>query len=75
MLASSAEITFDRGDPSAIQWNAAFLLAPVNVTIVELDTGATHLLTSARWSGTPSLDLATGEVSGLKVETDAYQQI
>jgi hypothetical protein len=72
---ASADITFDRGKPSAIQWTDAMILSSINVTIVEIDTGVTHLFTGARWSGEPELDLSTGEVSGLKIETDVYTQI
>jgi hypothetical protein len=72
---ASAEITFDRGKPSDIKWTSDMVLASINATIVELDTTVIHLFTGARWSGAPELDLSTGEVSGLKIETDTYQQI
>ncbi|MCW2276378.1 hypothetical protein GJ654_18800 [Rhodoblastus acidophilus] len=72
---AAADISFDRGQTSGIKWDNAMLLADINVTVNEMDTGVSHLLTSARWSGRPELDTATGEITGLKVETDKYQAV
>lgn len=66
------ELSFDRG--SGIAWNDAMILQKINVTWKEDDVGVTHLFSSARWSGRPEIDSATGEVSGLSIETDAYSQ-
>ena len=68
------DITFDRG-PSGINWTDAFLLQKVNITFQEDDVRATHLFTGGRFSGRPEIDTATGEVSGLSVETDTYQVV
>ncbi|GJD51087.1 hypothetical protein OPKNFCMD_3838 [Methylobacterium crusticola] len=69
------DLTFDRG--VGLRWDDAMVLAEVDVTFVETDlkTPVTHLYTAASWSGTPSIDTETGEVSGLSIETDKYQQI
>ena len=45
------------------------------MTVQEIDVGKTHLFTNARFSGRPSLDTSTGELSGLAVETDTYQAV
>lgn len=71
----SLDLTFDRG--IKLKWDTAMLLENLNVTWREDDAKVTHTYTDANWSGTPSLDSETGEVSGLKIECpDAqYQQI
>jgi hypothetical protein len=72
---ASAEITFDRGDPSGIRWTNEMMLKKPNVTIAEIDAGATHLFTSTSWSGRPEIDTSNGQVSSLKIETDKYQAV
>ncbi len=66
------DLTFDRGK---LKWTDAMLLETVDVTFTETDLNppVVHLMTGARWSGTPSLDTETGEVSGLSLESDKYQ--
>jgi hypothetical protein len=71
-LASGA-FSFDRG--AGFQWTDAFLLGRMNVTWREDDVGTTHLFTGARFNGDPSLDTATGEVTGLTIVSDSYQAI
>lgn len=67
---ASAEISFDRGERSGIVFNDAMLLEDINVTIYEEDARITHFFTAAAWGGTPSIDTESGEISGLKIETD-----
>jgi hypothetical protein len=69
---ASLELTFDRG--SGFKWDAAMLLEEVNVTFIEDDVGVTHLFTKASWVGEgASINTATGEVSGISVQTDRYR--
>lgn len=76
-----AECTFDpragatNENGAPLIYSESLLLASVNATIVELNTGTTHLLTGASFSGKPEIDTSTGEVSGLALETDRYQVI
>ena len=73
------ELTFDRGskETQVVRWSDAMLLSFVNVTFKEDDYGVTHLFTRGRWAGEngAEIDTATGEVSGLSIETDSYQAI
>ena len=64
------DVSYDRGQGFA--WDDAMLLQSLDVTFVETDTGVTHYFTSARWEGAPTLDTASGEVSGLKIMSDKY---
>ena len=68
---AAIEATFDRG--KGLKWDASMILKPVDVTFVEDDAGLTHLFTAGRWGGTPQLDTGTGEITGMKIETDQYQ--
>ncbi|MGU3539981.1 phage tail tube protein [Methylobacterium sp. A54F] len=67
---ASLDLTFDRG--VGLKWDEAMMLDELNVTFVETDARVTHLFTNANWSGDPSIDTETGEVSGLKIESDKY---
>ncbi len=67
---ASLDMTFDRGKGFA--WDSAMILEDVDVTFVEDDAGVTHYFTSAAWEGSPTVDTATGEVSGMKIMTDSY---
>lgn len=62
----SLELTFDRG--VGLKWDKALLLQSVAATFKEIDAKRTHLFTDAAWSGTPSINTESGEVSGLKIE-------
>ena len=61
------DLNFDRG--LNVAWNSAMMLADVDVTFVEDDFGVTHMFTSAAYDGEPTIDSATGEVTGVKVMT------
>lgn len=65
----SLELTFDRG--VGLVWDEDMMLLDLNVTFVETDAKRTHLFTDASWSGDPSIDTESGEVSGLKIECSA----
>ena len=47
----------------------------VNVNIVEMDRGWPHIFTDALITGTPKLNAATGEMTGLVIETDLYKRV
>ncbi|WP_066921701.1 phage tail tube protein [Methylobacterium sp. CCH5-D2] len=70
---ASCDLTFDRG--VGLKWDEALILSDINLTFVETDAKVTHLFTDASWVGTPSLDTETGEVSGLSIKSDKYQQV
>lgn len=75
---ATLELSFDRGRSDRVKWDAAMLLQTVNVTFVETDLTPplTHLFTRGRWAGEGAeIDTATGEVTGLKIETDSYQAV
>ena len=67
---ASAEISFDRGERLGIVFNDELLLSDFNATIFEEDARITHFFTSAGFGGTPSIDTESGEISGMKIETD-----
>ena len=61
------DLSFDRG--IGLNWDSTMILQSVDVTFVETDFGKTHMFTSASWDGDPTIDSATGEVTGLKLMT------
>lgn len=75
----TAELTFDRLVDSAgrpLKWDERImLLNNIPVTFIEQDTGITHLLTNATFTGDPQQNTATGEVSGLGIAADKYETI
>lgn len=50
------------------------LKCKVNVTIVEEDRGFRHLFANSVITGTPTVNLSTGEVTGLEVKTAKYKR-
>lgn len=75
----TAEITFDRfvdANGTPLVWSDNIMqLRNLAVTFVEQDAGSTHMLTGAAFTGTPGLDLSTGEVDGLGIAADSYKTI
>lgn len=71
------EMTFDRGERLGLEYDDAFVLAEHNVTVIEEDSGFTHLFTGASVSGKPELDTATGEIAGIAFEVGrgGYQKV
>ena len=61
--------------PCGIVWNDKMRVCKVNATIVEIDNGRTHLFTGARIVGRPSVNLSTGEVTGLRIAGPQYQPV
>ena len=61
------DLSFDRG--VGLNWDSTMMLADVDVTFVETDFGVTHMFTSASYDGDPTIDSATGEVTGVKIMT------
>ncbi len=70
---STIELSFDRG--SRRRWTEKEILRTVDLTFVEKDTGVTHYLTKANWNGQPSIDSASGEVSGMSLASDRYKAV
>jgi|SRR5579864_7603068 len=68
-----AEVKFRNN--SGIVWNDQMRKCAINATISEDDNNRTHIFTGARFTGEPKLNLATGEVDGVKIEGDQYQKI
>jgi hypothetical protein len=78
--ARTAEITFDRfvdidGEP--LRWSENIMeLENLPITFVEIDgQKLTHILTGGFFTGEPTLDTSTGEVSGLGLAADSYKTI
>lgn len=77
--ARTAEITFDRfvdNDGVPLKW-AENIMEQVNlgITFVEQDGGLTHILSGGFFTGEPTMDTSTGEVSGLGLAAEAYKTI
>lgn len=70
--APMAELSFrdDGGD-----WQGRITGARENLTIVEEQTGVTHLFTGAFWTGRPNINRINGEVSGVQIVADSYRKI
>jgi hypothetical protein len=75
----TAEISFDRlvdNNGTPLKWNeSVMMLTNLAVTFVEQETGVTHLLSNACFTGDPGQDLGSGEVSGLGIAADTYETI
>lgn len=77
--ARTAEITFDRfvdNDGVPLKW-AENIMALVNlgITFVEQDGGLTHILSGGFFTGEPTMDTSTGEISGLGLAAESYKTI
>lgn len=77
--ARMATLTFDRfvdaqGRP--LKWSENVMeQSNIPVTFIERDTGLTHLLTNAFFTGKPEHNTATGEVSGLSIAAEKYETL
>lgn len=78
----TAEISFDRGsvltapDGSRMKWNESMMASvDLSVTFKEIDTGKQHLLSGAFFTGDPSQNLATGEITGLGIAAEGYETV
>ncbi len=56
-------------------WDARLTGERENITIVEEQTGVTHLFTSAFWTGRPSTNRLNGELSGVRIIADYYRRL
>jgi len=75
----TAECTFDRfvdANGRPLKWNGnLMLLNNIAATFTEQDTNVQQLLTNATFVGEPQIDLATGEVSGLRIVGEKYEEV
>lgn len=79
----TAEVTFDRGsvltapDGSRMKWDEAMMsIVNLPVTFTEMDVGGQqHLLSGAFFTGEPTQNLATGEISGLGIAATDYETV
>ena len=56
-------------------WDTILKGGPYNITVVENQTGVTHMWTNAAFTGEPSVDRERGEVDGLGWIAPSYQVI
>ena len=70
---STINLSFDRGQ--GFKWDTTMMTQSVSCTFIEDDVGVTHLFTAGSFTGRPSINTETGEVSGVKIESDQYQQL
>ncbi|MFG1246796.1 phage tail tube protein [Xanthobacter flavus] len=68
-----AEISFRQG--CGFKWADWMLKCKVNATIVEETNGRQHLFTGTRFVGRPSLNMSSGEVTGVAIEGGTYQYV
>ena len=77
--ARTAEITFDRfvdNDGVPLKWAENIMeQTQLGITFVEQDGGLTHILSGGFFTGEPTMDTSTGEVSGLGLAADSYKTI
>jgi hypothetical protein len=75
----SMECSFDRlidAGGRRMKWDADMLLANnIGITVVEMDTKRTHLITNATFVGEPVENLTTGEVTGVSMAGETYEVI
>lgn len=77
--AITAELTFDsfvdvNGVP--LKWSDNLMeMTNLAATFVARDTGKTYLLTGAFFTGDPQVNLANGEVSGLGIAAEHYEEV
>lgn len=77
--ARTAEITFDRfvdNNGEGLIWSDNIMsLVNFGVTFIEQDTGRMHILSGSFFTGKPTMDMSTGEISGLGIAADSYKTI
>lgn len=66
------EVTFEDGRD--IDWDAVMLGGPYNVTVVEDTTGTIHMWSGASFTGRPSVNRESGEVSGIAGIARSYRK-
>lgn len=77
--AITAELTFDKFvdlTGAVLKWDDSLMLQTnLAVTFTETDTGLQHLISNACFVGEPTVNLSTGEVTGLKIAGDTYKAV
>lgn len=75
----AAECTFDRfvdANGKSLKWNdQLMLLNNIAITFIEKDTGKMQLISNGTFVGDPQVDLATGEVSGVKLAGEKHEEV
>ena len=73
LMPYEADVTFRHN--SGIIWQSVMQQCSVDCTIQEEDNGRLHLFTSARLTGRPEYNTATGEVTGVVIKGPNYQSV
>ena len=68
-----ANLTFE--DMGSDDWNALMRASGFNATLTEEYTGVQHLWTEAAFTGQPTVNRGTGEVSGTAMIARAYRKV
>lgn len=68
-----ANLTFE--DMTADNWNRLMRASGFNATLNESFTGVQHLWTEAGFTGQPTVNRATGEVTGVAMISRSYKKI
>lgn len=68
-----ANLTFE--DMAADDWNRLMRASSFNVTLTEIFGGVQHLWTDAGFTGQPTINRSTGEVTGVSLIARAYKKI
>ena len=66
------EVTFEDGRD--VDWDAVMLGGPYNVTVVEDTTGTIHMWSGASFTGRPSVNRESGEVTGIAGISRSYRK-
>lgn len=69
----AANFTFE--DMEADGWNDLYRRSPINVTVTETFTGKQHLFTEAAFTGRPTVNRKTGEVTGASIIALSYKKV
>lgn len=70
-----AKITFDRFRTATgeyLKFDGNIMVENFAATFIEEDTDILHMLTGAGFTGSPDINMANGEVSGLQIEGSGY---
>ena len=73
-----AEVTFEdspTGTATALDWDAILKGGPYNASLVEDQIHVMHTWTNMIFTGTPSVDRETGEVTGLEIHSPNYNKV
>ena len=73
-----AEVTFEDspvGTATALDWDGILKGGPYNASLVEDQIGVLHTWTAMVFTGAPSVDRETGEVTGLEIHSPTYTKV